>query len=164
MSATTQEAAPAARVRRTRLADDRRTLDDAIADAVRQKLSFLLFFIFEQLGLPRPLIQSLIFLKLDVAGHSTLYVARTGERHFWQQPWPSAALMWATIATMIVGTLVAVYGVFMEPIGWKYAGIIWAYALAWFVFNDFLKVAVYRIMNRSHWLLGGAQSHEQTTT
>ncbi|QDU74609.1 hypothetical protein Pan97_16200 [Bremerella volcania] len=39
MSATTQEAAPAARVRRTRLADDRRTLDDAIADAVRQKLS-----------------------------------------------------------------------------------------------------------------------------
>lgn len=122
--------------------------------------SFLAFFIFEQLGFERALIQTLIFLKLDVAGHSTLYVARTGERHFWQKPWPAPILMWSTIATMIVGTLIAVYGVFMEPIGWKYAGFIWAYALAWFVFNDFLKVAVYRMLHKTKWLMGREHVHE----
>jgi H+-transporting ATPase len=122
--------------------------------------SFLLFFVFEQLGFERALIQTLIFLKLDVAGHSTLYVARTGERHFWHKPWPAPILMWSTIATMIVGTLIAVYGVFMEPIGWKYAVFIWAYALAWFLFNDFLKVAVYRMLHRTKWLLGREHAHE----
>ena len=123
--------------------------------------SFLLFFIFERLDYPRAMIQTLIFLKLDVAGHSTLYVARTGEHHFWRKPWPAPTLMWATTATMIVGTLIAVYGVFMEPIGWKFAGIVWAYALAWFVVNDFIKVAVYRMLNKSKWLLGGAHAHEE---
>jgi len=122
--------------------------------------SFLFFFILEQYKLERALIQSLIFLKLDVAGHSTLYVARTGERHFWHKPWPAPILMWSTIATMIVGTLIAVYGVFMQPIGWKYAGYIWAYALLWFVFNDFLKVAVYRMLHKTKWLLGREHLHE----
>lgn len=121
--------------------------------------SFLLFFIFEQLNFEHTMIQTLIFLKLDVAGHSTLYVARTGDRRFWHKPWPAPILMWSTIATMIVGTLIAVYGVFMEPIGWTYAGIVWAYALAWFVLNDFLKVAVYRMLEKSTWLLGRQDSH-----
>jgi H+-transporting ATPase len=122
--------------------------------------SFLIFYVFEELEFERALIQSLIFLKLDVAGHSTLYVARTGERPFWHKPWPAPILMWSTVATMIVGTLIAVYGVFMEPIGWRYAGLIWAYALAWFVFNDFLKVTVYRMLHKTKWLLGREHSHE----
>jgi H+-transporting ATPase len=122
--------------------------------------SFLLFFIFERLGFAKSLIQTLIFLKLDVAGHSTLYVARSGENFFWKRPWPAPILMGATIGTMIIGTLIAVYGVFMEPIGWTYAGLIWAYALAWFVFNDCLKVAVYRMLHRTKWLLGREHAHE----
>ncbi len=116
--------------------------------------SFLFFFICERLGFDRVVTQTLLFLKLDVAGHSTLYVVRTGDRHFWRRPWPAPILMWATIATMLLGTLIAVYGVFMAPIGWKYAGVIWAYAMAWFVFNDFLKVAVYRMLHKTKWLLG----------
>ncbi len=122
--------------------------------------SFLLFFIFERRGVDRDIIMTLIFLKLDVAGHSTLYVARAGENFFWQKPWPAPILMGATVGTMLLGTLIAVYGVLMEPIGWKYAGWIWAYALAWFLFNDFLKVAVYRMLNKSKWLLGREHSHE----
>jgi H+-transporting ATPase len=124
--------------------------------------SFLFFFILEQFEFKRALIQSLIFLKLDVAGHSTLYVARTGDRRFWHKPWPAPILMWSTTATMVAGTLIAVYGVFMEPIGWKYAGVIWAYALVWFVLNDFLKVAVYRMLQKSKWLLGREPIHEAT--
>jgi H+-transporting ATPase len=122
--------------------------------------SFLLFFIFERLGFARTVIQTLIFLKLDVAGHSTLYVARTGNNFFWKRPWPAPILMGATLGTMIVGTLVAVYGVFMEPIGWTYAGLIWAYALVWFLFNDCLKVSVYRMLHRTKWLLGREHAHE----
>ena len=51
--------------------------------------SFLLFFILEKMGFSQSLIQTLIFLKLSVAGHSTLYTTRTSERHFWKKPWPS---------------------------------------------------------------------------
>ena len=41
-----------------------------------------------------------------------------------------------------------------------YAGLIWAYALVWFLFNDLLKVAVYRRLNKSKWLLGREHAHE----
>jgi H+-transporting ATPase len=33
-------------------------------------------------------------------------------------------------------TLIAVYGVFMAPIGWGWALFVWGYALAWFLVND----------------------------
>jgi H+-transporting ATPase len=53
-------------------------------------------------------------------------------------------LLAATFGTEILGTLVAVYGVFVTPVGWKYALGIWAYALVWFVINDVIKRATYR--------------------
>ncbi len=81
------------------------------------------------LHLPRETIQTLIFLKLLVAGHLTIYITRN-QRFFWLPPWPSARLFLTCEATQIVGTLVAVYGVAVTPIGWRYALAIWAYALA----------------------------------
>jgi H+-transporting ATPase len=110
--------------------------------------SFLLFWIGESLlHLDRPTIQTLIFLKLAVAGHMTIYLARTGEHPFWIRPLPAAALLVATESTQIVGTLFAVKGIFMHPIGWKLAGFVWGYALVFFVVNDFIKVRFYNIMN-----------------
>ncbi len=110
--------------------------------------SFGVFYLAEEyMHLTRPVVQSFIFLKLVVAGHSTIYVTRT-ERHFWQRPYPSPLLFSATFLTEIVGTLLAVYGVFLSPIGWKYALIVWLYALAWFVINDFFKTWTYRILQR----------------
>ena len=50
--------------------------------------------------------------------------------------------------------LIACYGLFMAPVGWTYTIYIWIYATVWFVFNDFLKVAVYRMLNKTAWLLG----------
>jgi len=35
---------------------------------------------------------------------------------------------------------VIVYGIILSPIGWKLAFFVWGYALAWFVFNDFIKL------------------------
>jgi H+-transporting ATPase len=108
--------------------------------------SFLLFWIAEHyLALPRPTIQTLIFLKLLVAGHMTIYLTRN-EGWFWQRPWPSWQLFVAAETTQVLGTLAAVYGWFVEPIGWRYALLIWAYALLWLPLNNLVKVITYRAM------------------
>ena len=106
--------------------------------------SFILFFILEKTGFSQPLIQTLIFLKLSVAGHSTLYTTRTGDKHFWKRPFPSPKLFLPTFSTQIIATIIAAYGLFMTPIGWKYAGYIWIYAFVWFLINDLLKVWAFR--------------------
>lgn len=101
--------------------------------------SFGVFWLAESVWhLPRPTIQTLIFLKLLVAGHMTLYLARnTG--HFWDRPWPSLKLFLSTEFTQVLGTLAAVYGWFVEPIGWPLALAVWGYAFAWFLFNNMVK-------------------------
>jgi H+-transporting ATPase len=35
----------------------------------------------------------------------------------------------------------------MTPLGWGYAGIVWGYALAWFLVNDRVKLLAYRIFD-----------------
>ena len=109
--------------------------------------SFLLFFILQEQGFPEEIIRSLLFLKLIIAGHSTLYVTRA-DGWFWERPWPSPLLFGATFSTEIVGTLIAVYGFMITPIGWEPALWIWAYALVWFLVNDAVKVFTYRILQR----------------
>ncbi|HHJ15848.1 MAG TPA: HAD family hydrolase [Gammaproteobacteria bacterium] len=114
--------------------------------------SFLLFYFLQEKGFPEELIRTLLFLKLIVAGHSTLYITRI-DGWFWQRPFPSGLLMAATFGTEIVGTLIAVYGVFVTPTGWEYALWIWLYALVWFVINDAVKVTAYKVLrNRDHFL------------
>ncbi len=110
--------------------------------------SFLLFFYLESHGYPLAIMQAILFLKFDVAGHSTLYLTRTGRKHFWEKPYPALKFFIPAFSTRIIGTLLAVYGIFMEPIGWEIAGIIWIYAIAWWIFNDYLKVWTYKIMDK----------------
>jgi H+-transporting ATPase len=111
--------------------------------------SFLLFFILKDAGFTEPMIQTMLFLKLIVAGHSTLYITRS-EGWFWQRPYPAPLLFGATFGTEILGTLIAVYGFLITPIGWEYALWMWAYALIWFVFNDVVKMLTYRFMRRKN--------------
>jgi H+-transporting ATPase len=56
--------------------------------------------------------------------------------------------MGATFGTEIIGTLFAVYGVFLSAIGWKYALLIWGYALAEFILNDQIKIWTYRYLRK----------------
>jgi len=107
--------------------------------------SFLLFFILRENGFFESMIQSMMFIKLIVAGHSTLYITRT-EGWFWQRPWPAPLLFWATFGTEILGTLIVVYGFLVTPIGWKYALWMWAYALAWFFVDNAAKMLAYRLL------------------
>ena len=109
--------------------------------------SFLLFFLLKEHGVSEEMIRSLLFLKLIVAGHSTLYVTRS-ERWFWQRPLPAPLLLGATFGTEILGTLIAVYGWLITPIGWTWALAMWGYALIWFVFNDAVKLWAQRVLRR----------------
>ncbi len=108
--------------------------------------SFLLFYIAERvLLLGRAEIQSFIFLKLAVAGHLTIFVTRARGR-LWERPYPSGLLFWAAVITKVLATLIVVYGIFVTPIGWKLAGLIWVYALAWMLIIDEAKVVAMKRM------------------
>ena len=88
-------------------------------------------------------LQTIIFLKLAVAGHLTLLVTRT--RHFFlTSPYPAPILLFAIISTQIVSTLIARMGWFVTPISWEYIELIWAYCLVWVFINDSVKLLVYR--------------------
>jgi H+-transporting ATPase len=61
----------------------------------------------------------------------------------------------AVLGTQLIATLIAVYGIFMAPIGWHLALFVWGYALAWFLVNDRIKLAAYRAFDlREGGLLG----------
>ncbi|MBN6748526.1 metal-transporting ATPase, partial [Acidithiobacillus sp. PG05] len=109
--------------------------------------SFSLFWIAETyLHLPVGVIRTLIFLKLLVAGHLTIFLTRnTGA--IWQRPWPSWSFFNVTIATKVIGTFAAVYGWLIPPIGWGYALLVWAYALVWFLINSGAKIIAYRALD-----------------
>ncbi|HTX06647.1 MAG TPA: plasma-membrane proton-efflux P-type ATPase [Steroidobacteraceae bacterium] len=108
--------------------------------------SFLLFYLAERVfHLGREVIQSFMYLKLSVAGQLTIYVART-RKPFWSIR-PSRLLLGATLGAQLLATLIAVFGVFMTPIGWRWAALIWLYAGAWFVISDRMKLLAYRIFN-----------------
>ncbi len=110
--------------------------------------SFGLFWIAEtRFAIPRETIQTLIFLKLLVAGHLTIFLTRN-KGAVWDRPWPSWLLVAATETTQAIGTLAAVYGWFVAPIGWSYALAVWGYALAWFLVNSGVKIAVVRAMEK----------------
>ena len=113
--------------------------------------SFLLFWILiSKMQLPLAFVQSLFFVKLVVAGHGTIYNTRIDE-WFFKPPFPAKALFNATFISAIAGTIISVYGFgLMEPIGWKWAGVIWAYALVWFVFNDTVKMLVLRYYRKKY--------------
>jgi len=110
--------------------------------------SFGLFLIgLQVLHLDQATLQTLIFLKLAVAGHMTIYLARTGQNHFWTRPYPALSLLLTAETTQVAGTFIAVYGIVMAPIGWALAGLIWGYALIEFVVSDFIKIYIFKLIN-----------------
>jgi H+-transporting ATPase len=108
--------------------------------------AFGLFYLGERVfHLDRAHIQTLMYLKLSVAGHLTIFVTRT-RGPFWSHR-PARILWVAVVGTQIVATLIAVYGLFMTPLGWGWALFVWGYALAWALVNDRVKLLTYRIVD-----------------
>jgi H+-transporting ATPase len=110
--------------------------------------AFGLFYLAERVfHLDRAHIQTLMYLKLSVAGHLTIFLTRT-RGPFWSIR-PARILWMAVLGTQALATLIAVYGLFMTPLGWGWAAFVWSYALAWFLVNDRAKLLAYRILDGS---------------
>jgi H+-transporting ATPase len=119
--------------------------------------TFGLFYLGERVfHLDRTHIQTLMYLKLSLAGQLTIYLTRT-RGPFWSIR-PARILWMATLGAQIVATLIAVYGLFMTPIGWGWALFIWGYALAWFLVNDRVKLLAYQIFDPTKASLLGRKS------
>jgi H+-transporting ATPase len=122
--------------------------------------SFGLFYLSERVfHLSRDVIQTLMYLKLSVAGHLTIFVTRT-RQSFWTIR-PAPILLLAVVGTQVLATLIAVYGMFMTPIGWHWALFVWGYALVWFFLNDRVKLAAYKLFDPQDggWMAGFWQGH-----
>ena len=108
--------------------------------------AFALFYLGERVfHFDRLHIQTLMYLKLSIAGHLTIFLTRT-RGPFWSIR-PARILWIAVLGTQIIATLLAVYGVFMTPLGWKWAGFVWGYALVWALVNDRVKLLAYKIFD-----------------
>ncbi|MCC7076940.1 MAG: plasma-membrane proton-efflux P-type ATPase [Acidimicrobiia bacterium] len=93
-------------------------------------------------------IQSIIYLKLSIAGHLTIFVAR---RHgpLWSRPYPSRILLGAVIGTQLVATTIVKTGLLgFHALPWAWIGIVWVYTLVWMFAIDAMKLLTYRVIDR----------------
>jgi len=108
--------------------------------------AFGLFYLAERVfHMDRLQAQTLMYLKLSVAGHLTIFLTRT-RGPFWSIR-PAKTLWIAVLGTQTIATLIAVYGLFMAPLGWKWAAFVWGYAIAWALINDRIKLLAYKIFD-----------------
>ncbi len=91
-------------------------------------------------------LRTLMYLKLSIAGHLTVFVART-RGPFWSVR-PANVLLAAVLGTQILATLIAVGGFLMPPLPWAYAALAWGWALVWFLALDAAKLIAYRALDR----------------
>ncbi|WES62703.1 plasma-membrane proton-efflux P-type ATPase [Microbacter sp. GSS18] len=92
-------------------------------------------------------IQTMVFLKLSVSGHLTVFVARTRGR-FWTSPGPSWLLLGAVVIAQIIATIIAATGFLMAPLPWALIGVVWGWSLLWFLVEDQVKLAAYAWLDR----------------
>jgi H+-transporting ATPase len=97
-------------------------------------------------GISHPEVQTLLYLKLSVAGHLTLFVARTRGR-LWSYR-PATILLVAVIGTQVLATLIAAFGLLMEPLRWELVAFAWGYAIVWILFLDQIKLWTYEMLER----------------
>ncbi len=87
-------------------------------------------------------LQSLIYLKLAVAGHLTLFVVRS-KKPFFRKPYPAPVLFTAIVGTQLAAAAIVGFGIFIPKIPWSYIGLIWGYCLVWALIEDIVKVCLY---------------------
>jgi H+-transporting ATPase len=111
--------------------------------------SFGIFYLGDRVfHLSREVLQSLMYLKLSVAGQLTIFLTRT-RGPFWSIK-PAKVLLIATGSAQALATLITVYGLAVTPIGWGWAGFVWGYAIVWFLITDRVKLLAYKIFGKGH--------------
>lgn len=100
-----------------------------------------------------PIVQTMFFLKLTVSGHALIFVAHTKER--WYRYLPSTQVIWATVGTQCVATLLAVTGFLMPAsISPVLAGFVWLWVLFWMQMSELMK-------DLQSVILGGSRDHAE---
>ncbi len=108
--------------------------------------AFGLFYLGERVfDLGHPRLQTMMYLMLSVAGHLTIFLTRT-RGPFWSIR-PARILLLAVLGTQGIATLIAVYGLFMTPLGWGWAAFVWGYAIIWALASDRIKLLAYKILD-----------------
>ena len=110
--------------------------------------AFALFFLAERVfHIDREHIQTMMYLKLSVAGHLTIFLTRT-RGPFWSIR-PARILWVAVLGTQALATAIALFGFgLVTPLAWQWVLLVWGWALAWFFFNDRCKLLAYSVLDR----------------
>ncbi len=110
--------------------------------------AFGLFFLAERVfHIDREHIQTMMYLKLSVAGHLTIFLTRT-RGPFWSIR-PAPILWGAVLGTQALATCIALFGFgLVTPLAWHWVLLVWGWALAWFLVNDRVKLLAYSVLDR----------------
>ena len=102
-------------------------------------MSFGIFFwARDQLQLPLPQLQTLIFVMLVFNGQATVYLVRE-RRHFWSSL-PSRWLLASSLLDLLIVSVMATQGILMAPISLRLVGGVLLLILLYLAVVDFLKI------------------------
>ena len=93
-------------------------------------------------------LRTLAFMGILCGGNLTIYLTRN-VGSIWQRPFPEIKFFIATLFSLVVGTLISVYGLGTTDfvgIGWTLVGYSWAYIIAWFIICMLVKEGLYRVI------------------
>ena len=90
------------------------------------------------LGLPRPALDSFIFLGLVYSGHANIFLVR--EKSFLWHSMPSKPLLIAEFGGLLLATLMAIYGWLIAPVPLMMILYLIIFTLIFMVALDFIKV------------------------
>ena len=109
--------------------------------------AFGLFYLAERVfHIDREHVQTMMYLKLSVAGHLTIFLTRT-RGPFWSIR-PAPILLGAVLGTQALATCIALFGFgLVTPLAWYWALLVWGWAIAWFLVNDRCKLLAYRVLD-----------------
>jgi len=106
-------------------------------------LSFAAFFFGrDQLGLPLPQLQTLVFVMLVATGQGNVYLVRERGR-FWQSR-PSSWLIASSIADLVVVVLMATTGVLMTPVSPPLIAMLLGAVAVYLLILDQFKVVIFK--------------------
>ncbi|ODN41855.1 plasma-membrane proton-efflux P-type ATPase [Piscirickettsia litoralis] len=92
-------------------------------------------------------LNTIAFMGILCGGNLTIYLTRN-EAMPWSRPLPEWKFCCATLFSLMVGTLISVYGLGSNDfvgIGWVYALYSWMYILVWFVVTAVVKILIYKL-------------------
>jgi H+-transporting ATPase len=89
-------------------------------------------------------VQTLVFAELAIAGNLTVFLARV-RGPVWSLA-PGKGLVWSTLISKLIVSIMCGFGVLMAPIGW-YIVFVWVYACIQMLITDRMKVLAYDLFD-----------------